>query len=191
MSAGAIRHDRPGCGYVISNYDPHVGCNRPYVETIIGRMRGRELVRRIDRISRLVATLWVASVLAGCSTLLGPSPAQLPNLGISNETTLTVTLAVNGAVIATFAPGTASSAISAPLPELPWIVEARSPSGRVLTSLTVHAGDVTSTEGPDGKSSSRSDGARVDLSCGRLDIWAGMPMNGPMPGPGTPGDCGP
>jgi hypothetical protein len=152
---------------------------------------GPEHVRRIDTISRLVTALCSAAVLAACSALLGPSPTQAVNLGISNETTLTVTLVVNGAVIATFAPGTASSAISAPLPDLPWMVEARSPSGRVLTSLTVHAGDVTSTEGPDGMSSSRSDGARVDLSCGRLDIWAGMPMNGPAPGSGSPGDCVP
>ncbi len=34
-------------------------------------------------------------------------------------------------------------------------------------------------------------GARVDLSCGRIDIWSGTPMMGPAPGPGVPGDCDP
>jgi hypothetical protein len=35
----------------------------------------------------------------------------------------------------------------------------------------------------------KGDGNRVDLSCGRIDVWAGPPLLGPAPGPGTPGDC--
>jgi hypothetical protein len=142
-------------------------------------------------IRAFLAMVSSVALLAGCSTLLGPSPSPLPNLGISNETTLTVTLIVNGTVVGTFAPGMASSAILVPLPNLPWMVETRSPTGRVLSSMTVHPGDVTSTEEPNGNGSSTSDGARVDLSCGRLDIWSGAPMLGPPPGSGTPGDCAP
>ena len=39
--------------------------------------------------------------------------------------------------------------------------------------------------------SAQGDAVRVDLSCGRLDIWSGPPLLGPPPGPGTPGDCTP
>ena len=68
----------------------------------------------------------------------------------------------------------------------PWFVEARTASGRALLTLVVHAGDVRYQE-----SSTRGDANRIDLSCGRLDIWAGPPLIGPMPGPGSPGDCVP
>ena len=37
----------------------------------------------------------------------------------------------------------------------------------------------------------KGSGARVDLSCGRLDVWVGPPMHGPFPAPGRPGDCDP
>jgi hypothetical protein len=77
------------------------------------------------------------------------------------------------------------------LPALPWAIEARSPSGRVLTSLTVNSGDVWQVTFPDGSVGSKGDAARVDLSCGRLDIWSGPPLAGPAPGPGSPGDCAP
>jgi hypothetical protein len=114
------------------------------------------------------------------------------SLNISNGTTLTVTLVVNGTVVATAVPGVAVAPIPASaLPPLPWIVEARSPSGRVLTSMTVKAGDVWRSVLPDGSVEDQSDGARVDLSCGRLDIWSGEPMIGPAPGSGSPGDCAP
>jgi hypothetical protein len=74
-----------------------------------------------------------------------------------------------------------STEIPAPLP---WSVEARSPSGRLLISMTVRPGDV------DGEGTEqRGTGGRVDLSCGRLDIWSGPPMLGPAPGDGMPGDC--
>jgi hypothetical protein len=119
---------------------------------------------------------------------LAPTPgATLPPLSISNTTTLVVTVVVNGEPVATVAPGVLIDPVSAVvLPPLPWAVEARSPGGRVLVSMTVHAGDVRI-----GASSAQGDGARIDLSCGRLDIWAGPPMIGPPPGPGTPGDCAP
>lgn len=78
----------------------------------------------------------------------------------------------------------------AALPPLPWNVEARPPSGRVLTSMQVRPGDVQSADSavhtiPIG---------RVDLSCGRITIWAGdVSPSGPppFPSPGSPGDCAP
>ena len=136
----------------------------------------------------------VGVLFAACSALVvTPSPAlnTAPSLGISNGTTLAVTLVVNGAVVGTFAPGARSDPIAASLPGLPWAVQVRSPSGRLLTSMTVRVGDVWQTTGPDGGVTMKGDGMRVDLSCGRLDIWSGPPMLGPPPGPGTPGDCAP
>lgn len=118
---------------------------------------------------------------------------QAYSIGVSNGTTLTVTLVVNGRVVETFpALGGTSDPIPANrLGPLPWAVEARTASGRVLTSMTVHDGDLFSTTNPNGGGSSNGIGGRIDLSCGRLDIWSGMPMIGPMPGPGSPGDCAP
>jgi len=129
--------------------------------------------------------------LCACSIVSPPVSAR-PNLGISNGTTLTVALVVNGTIVRTVAPGDRTDAIPADdLPALPWIVEARSPSGRVLTSMTVKVGDVQRTTTPDGSTMYRGAASRIDLSCGRLDIWAGSPLLGPVPGPGVPGDCTP
>lgn len=134
-------------------------------------------------------------ILVACSTISVPPPslpASEMSLGVSNGTTLTVTLLVNGTVIRSFPPGTGSNGIPAnELPALPWIVQARSPSGRILTSMTVKVGDVWRTATPNGGVEHKGIAARVDLSCGRLDLWSGPPLLGPMPGPGTPGDCAP
>lgn len=113
-------------------------------------------------------------------------------LSISNGTTLDVTLVVNGRAIDTVPPGAQRDPLPAALlPTLPWLVEARSPSGRVLSSMTVRQGDVSRTSDGNGGVLLRGHAVRVDLSCGRLDLWSGPPMAGPMPGPGTPGDCAP
>ena len=99
---------------------------------------------------------------------------------------------INGNTLATYRPGTGSEAIAAAaLPALPWVVEVRSPSGRMLVSMTVRAGDVQQILNADGSVTYSGDAMRVDLSCGRIDIWSGPPMAGPAPGPGSPGDCAP
>jgi hypothetical protein len=124
--------------------------------------------------------------------IVGVVPPDSMSLAVNNTSSLTVSLVVNGTLIASLDPGTClgcneNSAVPASLlPPLPWKAEVRSPSGRVLLSLTVHAGDVAN-----GNSSAQGDGARVDLSCGRIDLWSGPPMLGPAPGPGSPGDCRP
>ena len=58
--------------------------------------------------------------------------------------------------------------------------------------MTVNPGDVARTAVPGGPVSMSGRMARVDLSCGRLDLWAGgaAPI-GPAPGPGVQGDCEP
>jgi hypothetical protein len=110
-------------------------------------------------------------------------------LSIENDTTIAVTLVVNGKVIETVPAGGYEDPIKAELPGLPWNVETRSPSGRVLSSMTVHAGDVWQTTDPNGGGEAKGDAVRVDLSCGRLDVWSGTPLLGPPPGPGRSGDC--
>ena len=128
----------------------------------------------------------VLVLLSACTSGAEPSPG----LHVANGTPLTVTLVVNGQRVADFpAWGPEPSIDVATLPPLPWTVEARSPSGRVLASMHVEPGQVSSS----GNSFTGVMG-RVDLSCGRLTIWAGdAPPLGPAPDPaaGTPNDCAP
>jgi hypothetical protein len=140
-----------------------------------------------NRIVTLVAAVAVA-VFAACAT------GELPPLNVANGTTLQVTLVVNGAPVATFGPGegTPGDGFADPLPPLPWTVVATTSTGRVLATMTVKPGDVFATTHPDGSTEFGGSGQRVDLSCGRLDLWAGyQPPMGPAPGPGVPGDCEP
>jgi hypothetical protein len=159
--------------------------------------------------ARLLPLALVAAVLvAGCSLLpvslppdlsAGPTPPPgavvVPptemDLGINNGTSLTVSLVVNGNVVRQVEPGEAPILTAAQLPPLPWNVEVRSPSGRVLVGMTVRSGDRWTRDNADGSSEAKAAGARVDLSCGRIDIWSGMQMLGPGPGLGEPGDCAP
>ena len=123
---------------------------------------------------------------------LGVLPPDSMSLSINNGTTLTVNLVVNGTLVARLEPATClgcgqdDGVPASLLPPLPWQAEVRSPSGRVLVSLPVHEGDVVY-----GSSSSQGDANRVDLSCGRIDLWSGPPLSGPPPEPGLPGDCRP
>jgi hypothetical protein len=137
----------------------------------------------------MARTLFFTFVLvAACS----PAPTgDAHDLVVSNETTLAVTLAVNGRVVRSIQPHAQDTILVRDLPAQPWLVEARAPSGRVLTSLTVRPGDVWETSMPDGSTQMKGDAVRVDLSCGRLDIWSGPPLLGPAPAPGKPGDCAP
>ena len=139
--------------------------------------------RSAPRSSVLVIALVTAGLAAGCQAGASPSPsaASQPPLSISNGTSIPVTLVVNGSVVETVPPGDRRDPITAPLPARPWTIETRSPSGRVLSTLTVGAADdISNTSGR---------AVRVDLSCGRLDVWSGPPLLGPMFSPGPSGDC--
>lgn len=172
----------------------------------IGHTRQRRAVRMPWRFSTMnmltrLAAVVVIGVLVGGGMLylIGPSqPSSAPpsasgapmTLSIANGTTIAVTLIVNGKTVEIVPPGGYEDPIKAVLPELPWNVETRSPSGRVLSSLTVRAGDVVyTTPDPSGRSSAQGDAVRVDLSCGRLDVWSGPPLLGPVFSPGPAGDC--
>lgn len=110
-------------------------------------------------------------------------------MGISNGTTLAVTVTVNGTPVAV--DPTLGRVQPADLPPLPWLIEARTVTGRLLGSVSVAPGQVWTRTLGNGTSESRGSLMRVDLSCGRLDVWVGVPASGPIPGPGVPGDCVP
>jgi hypothetical protein len=136
----------------------------------------------MDRSHWGVSLLLVVLALSACTA----GSSSLPNLSYSNQTTLTLSLSVNGTMVETMVPGAAGDVPSSRLPQLPWTVEAKTSKGRVVASMTVREGDVVMSSGE-----AKGDGIRVDLSCGRLDIWAGPPLLGPVPGSGHPGDCEP
>ncbi len=161
------------------------------------RSSGRRLV---------LFSLAIAGAAAGCSYLPwlpSPAPTLAPlgvrvvtppeqlRLEVSNGTTIPVMLTVNGAAGRPIAAGQRADLGLADLGPLPWAAQVRTDAGRVLVEATVRAGDVWTQQNADGSGESKGDGARVDLSCGRIDIWSGVPMHGPAPGPGVPGDCEP
>ena len=140
------------------------------------------------RLRACARTMLGLMLVATCT----PAPTGEPHdLVVSNGTTLRVTIVVNGEALRTIQPQTDETVFVKNLPSLPWAVEARTSAGRALLSMSVRAGDVWETTRPDGSHELNGDANRVDLSCGRLDIWSGPPLLGPAPGPGSPGDCSP
>ena len=139
----------------------------------------------------LVASL-VIVLAQGCATPPDPSsqtgivPDAQMKLGIENETDRFLELVVNGTSIAALAPFSQRVLTAAELPPLPWHAELRSAGGRKLSEATIVSGSVERHE-----NGGSGVGSRVDLSCGRIDIWSGYPPMGPPPGPGQPGDCDP
>jgi len=124
-----------------------------------------------------------------------PTPDQTYRwgLGVSNAATIPVTLVVNGNVVGTYPPKTGTTGIGidpGTLPPLPWHVVARTAGGRALLTMDVTAPPVSIPRAGGGGEVIGA-AVRVDLSCGRLDLWAGPPVAGPAPGPGNPGDCDP
>jgi len=143
-------------------------------------------------------TIVLAVVASGCGPFpVPPSPSFPPvdpamlDLNVSNGTTLPVAITVNGQDIGVVRPGAELTVPTGVLPPMPWTVDARSPSGRLLTTITAHREDIRQVDLGNGATQMSGSGARVDLSCGRLDVWVGVRPLGPVPGPGTPGDCAP
>jgi hypothetical protein len=135
-----------------------------------------------------LACVVLAAAVATCSML---QSGERPPLGVSNGTDLVIIVIVNGMEAGRFAPGVGADIDVNLLPPLPWTVEARTTTGRLLTSMDVQPGQVFRKQLPDGSTQTSGALGRVDLSCGRFDMWAGEPIGGPAPGPGKPGDCVP
>jgi len=131
----------------------------------------------------------VASLVAIALSCLDCTPGFHEPLQVNNGTRLAVTVLVNGRVIRTVEPRGVAEIPPEGLPPVPWNVELRSPSGRLLLDLVVRPEMVTRATGTGGQVSLTGAAARVDLSCGRLDVWVGPPLLGPSPEPGHPGDC--
>jgi hypothetical protein len=110
-----------------------------------------------------------------------------PVIYVSNGTALPLTVAVNGQTLAISEPGSVNIYDPAPY-EAPWNITLSTPSSRTLVDFTY---DRTDVFGPDG-TYDRVVGQRVDLSCGRLDVFVGGGILGPSPfGSYPPGDCDP
>src|SRR5262245_16595078 len=112
-------------------------------------------------------------------------------LSVANEASIGVDLVVNDRVVKTIGPTSSVDVPASELPSLPWVAEVRLRGGRTLVTATVHAGDVWSRAVANGGTEMRGVGARVDLSCGRIDLYSGPPIMGPAPASGVPGDCDP
>ena len=152
----------------------------------------RIAVTRFGFSAAAVALVAVAAMLGGC-TPTGPTAKPIDyTLHVENGTALALTIVVNGQPITETAARGNSAIPTTALPPLPWTVDARTVSGRIVLTLAVAAGSIVDTDNADGSHGHSAPGARVDLSCGRLDIYPGSsPMLGPMPGAGVPGDCVP
>jgi hypothetical protein len=146
---------------------------------------------------KILAAALLCVLAAGCaaplppssgSSIASPAPtssAPNPNLAVSNGTTLTVTVLVNGQRIGDFPPDRPDPNVDvAGLPPLPWNVEVRSPSGRLIVAFPVRRGS---------EPQYNSAAVFVDLSCGRLwlSVGAVVPDAPVPPSPGKPGDCAP
>ena len=136
----------------------------------------------VVRLGVAVSAAVVVAVLLG-AVLLRSFSDRSPlsgsiGLGVVNATDLQVSLVVNGTVLETFEPHSADKTIYvSALPSLPWAVEARTSSGRVLATMTV-------------ETMSEEKEAGVGLSCGQLYMWSGpSEPSWPAPQPGSPGDC--
>jgi hypothetical protein len=128
----------------------------------------------------------IGALVVALSACSNPNvvPDALMEVAVDNTTSIAVDIVVNDAAIGSVPANTRSTFGAADLPSLPWHVVALTSSGRELVTLDVKSGDVYDRPG-----SQSGVGARVDLSCGRLDIYSGPPLMGPIPGPGVPGDC--
>lgn len=147
--------------------------------------------RRSQR-PQLVCLAAALLMLAACGEAFDTGDLH-PDLSVENGTELTVSVFVNGQQVAEYEP-MAAGGVEADLPPLPWRVEARTASGRLLTSIDVAPGDIVTEEGPNGATHQTTALGRADLSCGRLSVWVGdVVPGGPAPGPnpGRPGDCAP
>ena len=140
---------------------------------------------------RPLAASLVALLVAACGAIpgVGPAdPATIPDFGASNETKLDIGLFVNGQLVAKLAPGQSIDPTTTAMPPLPWAVEARSATGRVLGSTRVEPGGATCT--PAAAGVERCSGALilVTLVCGRFEFFAGTvpAIPAPVPGVGDP-----
>jgi hypothetical protein len=136
-----------------------------------------------------IAATPVVTSSAGAPSSTSSAFAGGPTIGGANSTPLDLAITINGIAVASL-PRSSSIGLltlSETLPALPWLVEARTTTGRALATLEVPTQYVPRTF------------VRSDLSCGAVMLFVGPePVSGPAPpyygpgeSPGTPGDCDP
>ncbi|HUQ43764.1 MAG TPA: hypothetical protein VM451_05040 [Candidatus Limnocylindria bacterium] len=161
----------------------------------LGASRVTPTERQPTSTGRAFRALLLVALVLGAVACGSTGPTALPlgavrdadmSLTANNESDRTLELFVNGGKIADVGSKSSPMFKAQDLPPLPWAAELRLPSGRTLLSLTILSGSVVRTA-----NGSQSPGTRIDLSCGRIELWALYPLLGPAPGPGRPGDCGP
>ena len=139
-----------------------------------------------------VAAIAIAALVAACSAVI---PGERPKITLRNGTELLIKLSVNEIAVGHFPPGRPQPDVDeSALPPLPWDIEGRTVSGRLVLSLHVDPGQLHVERQPDGAIRASIGMARADLSCGTLWLWAGEITPGgpaPMPDAGKPGDCVP
>jgi hypothetical protein len=154
-----------------------------------GHSRRRLVIGRL-RLT-LIAGMFIAPGLVAACAAAAPASLAPPlpafDVGIANDTTLELTLHVNGASIGIFEPGTVSTVLVRAA--YPWIVEVKDPNGRVLTSMTIRDGDINPPAQPGGDQHSAVS-SFVALPCGQVAIFGGdVKPVAPSPVPGGPATC--
>jgi hypothetical protein len=104
---------------------------------------GTQPRNRVQVLARWLVFAVLAFGLAGCTANVTPSPSAFPPVRVYNQTSVPVTLVVNGSVIAVIPAEGLADPMASPLPARPWAIELQSPSGRSLVTLSVPAGDIT------------------------------------------------
>ena len=158
--------------------------DRPHRITVLA------IVRSLILLATIAFASACAEVPAARPSSRGPAPTVVAtvwsheyDLHVNNSTPLTVVVLVNGHEAGRV--GRTEKAFDVnELPSFPWSTELTTTTGRRLLTLAVDPANVGHAPGE-----VHGVADRVDLSCGRIDVWVGPPLGGPVPGPGKPGDC--
>ena len=130
-------------------------------------------------------------LVTGCGPIVpigvvpSPSVGADGNVHVSNGTTLDISIVVNGLSIGTVRAGDEIAIESSRLPGLPWAVEARSPSGRLILPWHVGVGQIQKALDGTGASA-----ATATLTCGVFTIRIGA-IGDTGPDPNPPDSCDP
>jgi hypothetical protein len=125
-----------------------------------------------QRCARSLAAIAVGLSIGACTSITTPFPSPtFPVVRVSNQTSIAVTLVVNGSAVAVIPPGEVADPVPSPLPVRPWVIQLKSPSGNLLQSVSVPSGDIAVGMFPD----------PPNLACGLLYlVVAGqLPAGGP------------
>jgi hypothetical protein len=109
--------------------------------TLPGRVERRN---GLDILARRLMFAGIALALAACIADVSPSPsATLPPVRVYNQTSVAITLVVNGSTVAVIPAEGLADPVASPLSARPWAIQLESPSGRSLVTLNVPSADIT------------------------------------------------